>query len=63
MVAGGYQTGVVLMRNLVRRGLDVYCVEWFREQPCFRSVYGTSFVCPNPDDSPDEWLSFMIELG
>jgi predicted ATP-grasp superfamily ATP-dependent carboligase len=63
VVAGGYQTGVVLMRDLVRRGLDVYCVEWFREQPCFRSTYGTTFECPNPDERPDEWLSFMIEIG
>ncbi|MGA3027177.1 MAG: hypothetical protein ABSF98_20655 [Bryobacteraceae bacterium] len=51
------------MRNLVRRGLDVYCVEWFREQPCFRSVYGTSLECPNPDEKPDEWLSFMVKLS
>jgi predicted ATP-grasp superfamily ATP-dependent carboligase len=63
VVAGGFQTGVVLMRNLVRRGLKVFCVEWFHEQPCFRSVYGTSFQCPNPDEKPDEWLEFMIGLS
>jgi predicted ATP-grasp superfamily ATP-dependent carboligase len=63
VVAGGYQTGVVLMRNLVRRALDVHCVEWFPEQPCFRSVYGKSYRCPNPDEKPDEWLNFMIELS
>lgn len=63
VVAGGYQTGVVLMRNLERRGLRVYCVEWFREQPCFRSVYGTSFECPNPDERPDDWLEFMIGVS
>ena len=63
VVAGGFQTGVVLMRNLVRRGLSVFCVEWFREQPCFRSVYGTSFECPNPDEKPAEWLEFMIGLS
>jgi len=63
VVAGGFQTGVVLMRNLVRRGLRVFCVEWFREQPCFRSVYGTTFECPNPDEKPAEWLEFMIGLS
>jgi len=63
IVVGGYQTGVVLMRNLVRRGLKVYCVEWLRQQPCFRSVYGTSFECPNPDEKPAEWLEFMIGLS
>lgn len=51
------------MRNLARRGLNVYCVEWYREQPCFRSVYGQSFECPNPDDHPAEWLRFMIEFS
>ncbi|MFY9727657.1 MAG: hypothetical protein WAJ87_19330 [Bryobacteraceae bacterium] len=63
VVAGGFQTGVLLMRNLERRGLKVFCVEWFREQPCFRSVYGTSFECPNPDEKPAEWIEFMIGLG
>jgi predicted ATP-grasp superfamily ATP-dependent carboligase len=63
VVAGGYQTGVVLMRNLERRGLRVYCVEWLRQQPCFRSVYGTSFKCPNPDERPDDWLEFMIGVS
>ena len=63
VVAGGFQTGVVLMRNLVRRGLRVYCVEWLRAQPCFRSVYGKSFECPHPDDHPGEWRAFMTRLG
>jgi predicted ATP-grasp superfamily ATP-dependent carboligase len=63
VVAGGFQTGVLLMRNLLRRGLRVYCVEWLRSQPCFRSVYGTSFQCPNPDEKPTEWLEFMIGVS
>ena len=63
VVAGGFYTGVDLMRNLIRRGLQVYCVEWLREQPCFRSVYGTSFACPNPDEKPAEWLEFMIGVS
>lgn len=63
VVASGFQTGLLLMRNLLRRGLKVYCVEWLRQQSCFRSVYGTSFECPNPDDRPAEWLEFMIGLS
>jgi len=63
VVAGGFYTGVDLMRNLLRRGLQVYCVEWLRAQPCFRSVYGTSFQCPNPDEKPAEWLEFMIGVS
>ena len=63
VVAGGFLTGVLLMRNLLRRGLEVYCAEWLREQHCFRSVYGTSFQCPNPDERPADWLEFMIGLS
>jgi len=63
VVAGGFHTGVLLMRNLLRRGLEVYCAEWLREQHCFRSVYGTSFQCPNPDERPADWLEFMIGLS
>jgi D-aspartate ligase len=63
VVAGGFHTGVVLMRNLVRRGLKVFCVEWFQDQPCFRSVYGSSLQCPNPDEKPAAWLDFMIALS
>jgi D-aspartate ligase len=61
-VAGGYQTGIVLMRNLARRGLRVSCVECNALMPCFQTVYGAAHLCPNPDDQPREWLRFMIDL-
>ena len=63
VVTGGYQTGVVLMRDLARRGVTVYCVDFNPEQPCFRSVYGQSFLCPNPDAQPAEWVRFMLDLA
>lgn len=63
VVAGGFQTGVVLMRNLARRGLTVYCIDCNLYQPCFRSVYGKAFGCPNPDESPTGWLAFMRQLA
>lgn len=63
VVAGGSQTGIVLMRNLARRGLRVFCVECNPAIPCFRTVYGAAHLCPNPDDQPGEWLRFMIALA
>ena len=62
LVAGGFFTGVVLMRELSRHGLDVYCIDPNPTQPAFRSRYGQSFLCPNPDLQPKEWVDFMLDL-
>jgi D-aspartate ligase len=63
VVAGAYQTAVVLMRDLARRGVRVCCIDWLREPPGFRTVYGPAFECPNPDDDPSAWLTFMVDLA
>ncbi len=63
VVAGAYQTGVVLMRNLARRGLKVYAFDCVPTQPGFKTVYGKTFLCPNPDEQPAAWLSFMVDLA
>ena len=63
VIAGAYQTGVVLMRNLVRRGLSACCVDCNPSQPGFRTIYGKAYHCPNPDDAPERWLEFMIDLA
>ena len=63
VVAGGHQTGVLLTRHLTKRGVKVFCVEWYRKQACFRTVYGTTLECPNPDEEPSAWMSFMMSLG
>lgn len=63
VVAGLYQTGVNLMRDLSRRGLTVYGIDYDLSQPGFRSIYGKTFQCPNPDEQPANWLDFMIDLG
>lgn len=63
VVAGGFQTGVVLMRSLSRRGVRVYCVDPNPKQPAFRTVYGEAHLCPSPDDQPDAWLRFMQDLA
>jgi predicted ATP-grasp superfamily ATP-dependent carboligase len=63
VVAGAYQTGVVLMRNLVRRKVETCCIDSDASQQGFRTVYGKTFLCPNPDTKPREWEQFMIELA
>ncbi len=63
VITGAYQTGVVLMRDLRRRGLKVCAVDCNPQQPGFKTVYGKTYLCPNPDDDPSGWLQFMIGLG
>lgn len=63
VVAGAYQTGVVLMRNLARRKVEACCVDCDDSQPGFKTVYGKAHLCPNPDTQPAEWERFMIEVA
>jgi D-aspartate ligase len=63
VVTGAFQTGVVLMRDLLRRGLRVCCIDHNPAQQGFRTIYGKSYLCPNPEDAPDEWVQFMRSLA
>jgi len=63
VVLGAYYTGVNLVRYLVRRGVTAYCIDNDRKRQGFRSVYGTTLQCPDPDRQPTEWLAFMLELA
>lgn len=63
VVAGAYQTGVVLMRNLRRRGVAVSCIDCVPGQAGFKTVYGKAYLCPNPDEAPAEWVRFMVDLS
>ena len=63
VVASVFQTGLNVMRDLLRRGLPVYGIDCHPEHEGFRSRYGTSYLCPNPDTQPDEWVAFMIEFA
>src|SRR5689334_17760477 len=63
VVAGAYYTGIALMRNLVRRGLEVSCIECDSKMPGFKTLYGNAYLCPNPDERPAEWVEFMLRLG
>jgi predicted ATP-grasp superfamily ATP-dependent carboligase len=51
------------MRDLLRRGVRVVGIDCDASHEGFRSSYGRSHLCPNPDTHPAEWTAFMIELA
>ncbi len=63
VVAGAWQTGIVLMRNLARRGVEAACIDCIPGQPGFKTVYGKGYLCADPGERPEEWLQFMAELA
>jgi D-aspartate ligase len=62
VVASVFQTGLNLMRDLLRRGVRALGVDCLPQQEGFRSIYGKSYLCPNPDTHPTEWVTFMRSL-
>jgi len=63
VIAGAYQTGVLGVRSLTRRGVRAVCFDCHPDYPGFRSVYGPARLCPNPDTDPDGWVQFMLSLA
>jgi D-aspartate ligase len=63
VVASVFQTGLNLMRDLLRHGVRTVGVDCIAEHEGFRSSYGKSYLCPDPDIDPDEWVAFMIQLS
>jgi D-aspartate ligase len=51
------------MRDLSRHGLRVVGVDCDPQHAGFRSIYGKSYLCPNPDANPVEWVEFMKDLS
>jgi D-aspartate ligase len=63
VVAGAFQTGVVLMRDLRGHGVETHCIDCNATKPGFKTIYGKAHLCPNPDMNPAEWEAFMVELS
>ena len=63
VVASVFQTGLNLMRDLEHRGVRVVGVDCVPANVGFRSRYGKSYLCPDPDRQPAEWLAFMRSLA
>jgi predicted ATP-grasp superfamily ATP-dependent carboligase len=51
------------MRDLLRHGVRVVGIDCDGSHEGFRSSYGKSYLCPNPDTNPDEWIAFMTDLS
>lgn len=63
VVASVFQTGLNLMRDLEEKGVLAIGIDCEPINPGFRSKYGVSLLCPNPDEAPQNWLDFMITLS
>ncbi len=63
VIAGAFQTGVLGVRSLKRRGVKPLCFDCIPTMPGFRSVYGPARLCPNPDEKPQQWIEFMKGLA
>jgi D-aspartate ligase len=63
VVASVFQTGLNLMRDLSRHGVRAAGIDSAPDTDGFRSIYGESHVCPNPDTAPAQWVEFMQSLS
>lgn len=63
VIAGAFQTGVLGVRSLKRRGIKAICFDCDPTMPGFRSVYGPARLCPDPDRDPERWVEFMVGLA
>ncbi len=63
VVAGAFQTGVLGVRNLVKHGVNALSFDCNPDLQGFRSIYGPSLLCPDPDKDTDGWLEFMRDLS
>jgi D-aspartate ligase len=51
------------MRDLEQKGIRTVGVDCNPDNPGFRSRYARSYLCPNPDKEPENWLAFMLSLS
>lgn len=63
VIAGAFQTGVLGVRSLLRKGITVCSFDCNPSYPGFRSIYGPARLCPDPDLEPAAWLKFMFDLA
>ncbi len=63
VIASVFQTGLNLIRDLERRGIRAIGIDCNSKNPGFRSRYGRSYLCPNPDLEPAKWVDFMVSLA
>jgi predicted ATP-grasp superfamily ATP-dependent carboligase len=63
VIAGAYQTGVLGVRALTRRGVRASLIDCNPAMAGFHSVHGPARRCPDPDVDGAGWVRFMIDLA
>ena len=63
VVGSLFQTGVNLVRDLVRKGVRAVGVDFNPHQHGFRSVYGKPYLCPHPATDGEQWVKYMRNLS
>lgn len=63
VVAGAFQTGVLGVRSLLRRGVRAVCFDSNPANAGFTSVYGPARLSPDSDSQPAAWVDFMLGLA
>jgi D-aspartate ligase len=63
VIAGAYQTGVLGVRALKRRGVRACCIDCNPSMAGFRSAHGRARLCPDPDVDGAGWTRFMVDLA
>ena len=63
VIGGAYQTGVLGVRSLKRRGVRAVMVDCAPDNNGFHSVWGPARLCPDPDVDGPGWVAFMVALA
>jgi len=63
VIAGAYQTGVLGVRALKRRGVRACLIDCNPAMAGFHSVHGPARLCPDPDVDGAGWTRFMVDLA
>lgn len=63
VIVGAYQTGVLGVRALKRRGVRTCLIDCNSAMAGFHSVHGPARLCPDPDVDGAGWTRFMVDLA
>jgi predicted ATP-grasp superfamily ATP-dependent carboligase len=63
VIGGAYQTGVLGVRALKKRGVRAVMIDCSPDNNGFHSVWGPARLCPDPDVDGPGWAAFMVALA
>ena len=62
LILGMYETGLGVGRNLARKGIEVYGLD-FKKDVAFYSKYIKSEICPHPINNENEFIEYIIQFS